>query len=508
MPLAAPALAEAPAVTLEVVLAAAGLLATILLWVVDRRIRKIKITYRVHLDTALDLTPSDAVHTFELEVRRRDGEEVRDASIVLVRIRNQGNRDLTVRRGSDEDSAETSGWMRLLFPGRSILTADFVTATSEGLLELIEKAGLDHRADELTLPRTTLKSGDSYKVLVLLQGQVRGVRGQAYISGADFVPDPGRIAPSNRTLALGGAVVLFAGLLGGLVWNQWRTPPDLCVPGQLTVEGSTAFEPLMTDIAARYEDACRGAEIEVIGTGSLEGVENLVADAGADPDVARGRLAMSDVEVDYADLVGEQVGALLFTFVVNKETGIRDLTTEQLRGIYAGEYRTWAEVDPVAGAEEPIVLVSRDAQSGTRATVERRILARGEGAVTSDDCLTPRPVPGQGDGLPLRCEQRETSQVLAEVDTNSGALGYAQLSDLLEYENVVAVRIDGVEASVDAIRDGTYDLWSREQLYTYGVPSRGTLLHAFLEFVTQEYLPTPEAQQRLQDNGFLPLTSG
>lgn len=501
MPPDLPVVVQPSGLSWEVILAGAALVATLVLWAVDRVwISSGKITYRVHLDTPVNVTPAKEASEFELDVRR-DGEEVEDASIALVRIRNQGSRDI--------EASDINGDMRLTFPARTVLSAVVVDASSPVLRALVQEEvdgdyeGLAH----LPLPKQALNRGDSYKVLVLLTGSGNGVKGEAHITGAKFVPDSGRIAPSRRSLALGAGVVLFSGLLGGLVWNQTRTAADLCVPGELTVEGSTAFTPLMEDMAARYEDACPGAEIEVAGTGSLEGVQNLVEDAGADPEVAGGRLAMSDVEVDYADLVGEQVGALLFSFVINTDAGVTDLTTEQLRDIYAGEYRTWEEVDPVAGSAEPIILVSRDARSGTRATVERRVLAQGEGAVTSDDCTTPRPVPGQGDGLPLRCEKRETSQVLAEVDTNPGALGYAQLSDIQDFDGVAPVTIDGVAPSVEAIRDASYDLWSREQLYTFGPPAQGTLLRAFIDFVTLEYLPTPEAQQQLIDNGFVPLTA-
>lgn len=467
-----------------------------MLWAVDRSwIRRGKVTYRVHLDTTVDVTPPDAVGLFELEVLRA-GQRVEGASIALIRIRNQGSTNV--------DEGDIINPLRLTFPGRTVLSTAVVDATPSSLRNVVEEAGLTDEQQDLVLPKLALNRRDSYKVLVLLQGGGVGVEGRAYIKGADFVHDPGRIAPSRRSLALGAAVVLFAGMLGGLVVPQLRTSPDLCLPGQLTIEGSTAFAPLMEDIAAQYEAACSGARIEVAGTGSLEGVQNLVEDVGADPDLADERLAMSDVEVDYADLVGEQVGALLFSFVVNSDAGVTDITTDQLREIYAGEYRTWDEVDPVLGSDEPIILVSRDARSGTRATVERRVLAQGEGAVTSDNCRSPRPVPGQGDGFPLRCEKRETSQVLSEVDANPGALGYAQLSDVQDFENAVTLSIDGVPASVEAIRDGSYDLWSREQLYTFGPPRTGTLLHAFLDFVTDEYLPTPEARQQLIDNGFLP----
>lgn len=104
--------AEPSVLTPEVVITAVALAVTIALWVVDRVwIRRGKVTYRVHLDAPVDITPG-AADEFELEVLDH-GRPVEGATIAMVRIRNQGaghvdERDIIARSSSRSRSARSS----------------------------------------------------------------------------------------------------------------------------------------------------------------------------------------------------------------------------------------------------------------------------------------------------------------------------------------------------------------------------------------------------------------
>lgn len=274
--------------------------------------------------------------------------------------------------------------------------------------------------------------------------------------------------------------------------DQLRVPPPLCPDGTLEIEGSTAFAPLMEDIVAGYEGACPNAQITLDANGSREGLRDLVAEVQRDPAAAGRILVMSDVEVN--NLQPTPVGRLVFAFVINEGVGVTDLTSQQLRDLHAGEYTSWSQL---GGSDIPIVLVGRDAQSGTRAVVGEA-LDLTEEAFNSDACS-----PTQGAALPVRCERRDTEQVLREVDDNAGTLGYAQPSAVEEFDRVVQVSIDGETPSLGT----AYPLWSTEHLYTYGNPDRGSLLDTFILYA-EDYLGTPQAQQMLREGGFEPLSSG
>jgi|GEM_PF-2504293 ABC-type phosphate transport system substrate-binding protein len=490
----------------EVWLAAAGLLLVIVLWLVDRFwVRRNRLSYRVQLDTAVGVSPQGA-EVFGLQVVGPDG-PVNDASIALVRVRNAGSGDIA----PDEFASP----LTLEFPGRTVQGFDVTQTTPPDLLDVMTTVPKQARGERLVIDPFPLNRGHGFKLLVRLTGRASEVRASTYLKGGRLTYDSGRTAPSYRSLAFGAAALLFAGTLSGFVIADAVRPPGICESGELLVTGSTAFEPIMQTAVDDYRSRCPGAEITVTPSGSIEGMRALVGAARREEDPAAtdgpstrdSVLVMSDVAAEDADLVGRQVGILVFTLVVNEATGVDSLTTEQVRALHAGEYRTWAEADPASGAAEAVVLVSRDSLSGTRAVFQDEVLGRLEGAATSTDCETlVRVGDAPAEDAPVRCEKRSTDEVLAEVDANPGAVGYVQVGfDATQYPGVRAVTLDGREASIDAVRDGAYPFWSREQLYTFGIPGEGTLLRAFVDYVAGVYLLRPEVQPNLVRNGFEPV---
>ncbi|MGF1647634.1 MAG: substrate-binding domain-containing protein [Kineosporiaceae bacterium] len=490
--------------SVELWLAAAGLVLVIALWLVDRFwVRRNRLSYRVQLDTAVGVAPQGA-EAFGLQVVGPDG-PVDDASIALVRIRNVGSGDIA----PDEFASP----LTLEFPGRTVQGFDVTQPTPPDLQDVLATVPKDARGDRLVIDPFPLNRGHSFKLLVRLAGRVGEVRASTYLKGGRLTYDSNRAAPSYRSLAFGAAALLFAGTLTGFVIADAVRPPGICESGELVVTGSTAFEPIMQAAVDDYRGQCPGAEITVASSGSIEGMRDLARDVRREDSpreeqsVRDSVLVMSDVEAEDADLIGRQVGILVFTMVVNEATGIESLTTEQVRALHAGEYRTWADVDPRRGSREPVVLVSRDSQSGTRAVFQEEVLDRLEGGATSTDCETlTRVGETPAADVPVRCEWESTDDLLAEVDANPGAVGYVQLGfDATRYPGVRAVPLDGREASIDAVRDGDYPFWSREQLYTFGIPREDTLLRAFVDYVAGVYLLRPEVQSELVRNGFEPV---
>jgi phosphate transport system substrate-binding protein len=490
----------------ELWLAALGLVVVVVLWGIDRFwVRRNRLSYRVQLDTAVGVVPQ-AAEVFGLQVVGPDG-PVDDASIVLVRVRNVGSGDIA----PDEFASP----LTFDFPGREVQGFDVTQTTPPDLRDVLATVPKEARDGKLVIDPFPLNQGHSFKLLVRLRGRADVVRAGTYIKGGRLTYDSGRAAPSYRSLGFGAAALLFAGTLVGYGIAEAVRPPSICRSGELTVAGSTAFEPIMAAAVADYESQCPGAEITVAADGSIEGMRALVGAVrrdetgdGAEPPVRDTVLVTSDVEAEDADLVGRQVGILVFTMIANEATGVESLTADQVQGLHDGRFRTWAEVEPGRGSAEPVVLVSRDSLSGTRAVFQDEVLGRLEGGATSTDCESLTRVGGAPaeDELPVRCEKRSTDEVLAEVDANPGAVGYVQLGfDAAEYPRVRTVALDGQDASIDAVRQGAYAFWSREQLYTFGIPREETLLQAFVDYVAGEYLLRPEVQPELLRNGFEPV---
>ncbi|MFE5191176.1 substrate-binding domain-containing protein [Streptomyces sp. NPDC056628] len=205
--------------------------------------------------------------------------------------------------------------------------------------------------------------------------------------------------------------------------------PIDCEQGELTLTGSTAFEPVVRTIAEQYESKCQGADIVIEARGSEDGVSQLAELEERSPDDARTVIAFSDGPMgERWDLTEAEVALSFFTLVVHQDIdlGPRGLSPRQVRDIYAGEYRRWGDVVPGRKeiADLPIVLVSRGDESGTRQIFRDRVLKGWERAPsTSLDC---RPSTRTVDSV-TRCELGSTRAVLNKVEEQPGAIGYSEV---------------------------------------------------------------------------------
>ena len=181
-------------------------------------------------------------------------------------------------------------------------------------------------------------------------------------------------------------------------------------------------------------------------------------------------LAFSDgaKEDDHPNLLPRPIAFPLFTLVVNREAGVEDLSLEQIRQIYNGRILNWRDV---GGSDLPVRLVGRPQDSGTRKTFEKQILAgRWEPARNSDDCL--EVARGAPAGV-VQCERPTTGDVLNTVAATPGGLGYSELGAASGRENLLLLRIDGHEATLEGADYGAYPFWETE--YVHLRAARGRL---------------------------------
>jgi phosphate transport system substrate-binding protein len=242
-----------------------------------------------------------------------------------------------------------------------------------------------------------------------------------------------------------------------------------CESGTVSAGGSTALLNMVTDAAKAYKQKCPSANLSVTGGGSKVGLSN--AESGAVT------IGDSDVPADatQSDLVDHQVAIVIFTLVLNKQvTGVTNLTTQQVKGIYTGKTTNWKEI---GGPDLPIVVVSRPASSGTRATFKKYVL----GGVAES--------PAQANSL----KSDSTSLVLQDVGSTKGAIGYAALGDAAKASDVTILNIDNVAPSKDTIKDNSYKFWNVEHMYTKGQAT--SLAQAFIDFIIHD-----PAAQTVKDN--------
>ena len=269
----------------------------------------------------------------------------------------------------------------------------------------------------------------------------------------------------SSLLILAMTVVLIISACGGSTTTGGGSAPTTlgtpgsynCISGQLVASGSTALAPLVTAVAKDYQAKCSSANITVNLGGSSTGLNN--AEAGSvqvgDSDIFK--------KSNQADLVDHQVAVVIFTVVINaKITGVTNLTTTQLKGIYSGSITNWNQV---GGPDLKIVVVSRPNSSGTRATFQQYILG-GPETVSGPSSLT----------------SDSTGTVVKEIGQTAGAIGYAASHAAQQSSSTVKiVNIDGNAPTHDLVQSNTYKFWNIEHMYTKGKPTQ--LAQALIDYM-------------------------
>ncbi|TCO59568.1 PstS family phosphate ABC transporter substrate-binding protein [Actinocrispum wychmicini] len=469
-----------------------GLLAAIAVSVVGAvvtyvRSRRLRIlSCRVRIDAPFGVDIGESV--------RMEGEHdtVADPGVVVVRVKNTG--------GTPIDPDDYVSPLGLRFPGRTVVSVDATEFKPTELQRVM--AGLPDFAieqDRVRLPMIALDVGDSFKLVIVLSGTKAGEKHRVEVDGGlrdgRITTREGRERVQPATLAWSGLTALCAGALGVvLLLNNvtpfTRLPAGLaCVPGSLTVEGSSAFGRAATELAGSYGAYCRGSAIKVGTPGSREGLERLL-DAGQD---LRQRLALSDGRFNdpkFASLVSAPLAIVPFTFAVNDKVPVGALSLTDARRIFTGAARVWSDItgDPRDTAE--IRVVVRSSASGTRQTLERYVLGAAQVQSTSDTCRTR--LPGVPAKLPIVCEEGSTGDVIDRVATLDGAIGYADVSDVEQSTGVKKVVLDRLGPTLTDIRAG-YPFWTVEYVYSSGPLEPGSLPEAF-----RNYVLTPEGRNTME----------
>ena len=215
-----------------------------------------------------------------------------------------------------------------------------------------------------------------------------------------------------------------------------ETTTDLS--GSISMVGSTSMEKLANALSEAFMEEYPDVTVtaEFVGSGAgIEAVTNGTADIG------NSSRSLKDEE-KAAGVVENVVAIDGIAVCVDPANEVADLTKEQLTNIYNGTVTNWKEV---GGADEPIIVIGREAGSGTRGAFEELV-----------DLV---------DGCKYANELDSTGAVIAKVASTPGAIGYASL-DALD-DSVKALSLEGVEATAENIKAGNYFL-SRTIWYRHG----------------------------------------
>ncbi len=227
--------------------------------------------------------------------------------------------------------------------------------------------------------------------------------------------------------------------------------------GKVATDGSTSMEKVIGALKETFEGEHSGVEVTYNPTGSGAGI---TAVAEGRCDIGLSSRALKDSEKEQG-LVGTVLAYDGIAFIINPENTVEDLSVEQIAAIYTGEITNWSEV---GGIDAEIVLIGREAGSGTRGGFEEIVGVEGL--------------------CQYRQELTSTGDVITAVSQNPGAIGYASLASVKD--SVKAIKVGGVAPSDETVKNETYAIQRPFVLVTKEGVELSETAKAFFDFITSE----------------------
>ena len=232
--------------------------------------------------------------------------------------------------------------------------------------------------------------------------------------------------------------------------NQTET-----LSGKLSLSGSTSMEKVCEALAETFMEEYPDVTVTVEYTGSGAGIESVTNKM---VDIGNSSRALKDTEKEKG--VVENIIAIDgIAVITNNSNEVENLTKEDLIKIYTGEIKNWKEL---GGKDENIVVLGREAGSGTRGAFEELL-----GIV--DSCV-------------YAGELDSTGGVKAKVASTEGTIGYVSL-DVVD-DTVKALKLDGVEATEANIKAGSYLLSRPFVMATNGeISAQNEIVQTWFDYI-------------------------
>jgi phosphate transport system substrate-binding protein len=266
------------------------------------------------------------------------------------------------------------------------------------------------------------------------------------------------------------------------------TGSDTPVSTTIVNVGSDTMVNLALAWAEAYHELHPEVSISVTGGGSGTGIAALI---NGSTNIANASREMKEEERQEAgrrgvDPVEHVVAMDAIAVVVNPRNPVDQLSIPQIADIYTGRTTNWRAV---GGEDRPIILASRESNSGTYVYFLENVVRRGE--PDNEDLFSPEALL-----LP-------SSEVIGlEVAQNPNAIGYDGLGYVTPQQKTVRVAVSQagpfVPATIETVNDGTYPIARPLYMYTSGEPT-GTIKE-YLDWILSD-----EGQRIVAELGFVPL---
>ena len=266
------------------------------------------------------------------------------------------------------------------------------------------------------------------------------------------------------------AAAMLTGCSGGDQTAQSPGTSQTSQQSTVSTDGSTSMEKVIGYLSESYMEDNKNVKVTYNPTGSGAGIQ---AASEGRCDIG---LSSRDLKDDEKQTLTQTVVAIDgIAIIVNPQNKIEDLTVEQIGKIYTGEITNWKEV---GGEDHPIVLIGREAASGTRDGFESI-------TKTKDKCKYTQELTSTGD-------------VIQTVSGNENAIGYASLAAVKD--SVKVLKVEGVTPSKDTIQNGSYKIQRDFVLVTKKDGKLSDEAQKFFDFAT-----SAQADDLIEKAGAIPV---
>lgn len=256
----------------------------------------------------------------------------------------------------------------------------------------------------------------------------------------------------------------------------------------IQIKGSDTMVNLGQAWAEEFNRLHPDVNMAVTGGGSGTGISALISGTC---DIAECSRAIEPKEIEKARAGGVEpteaiVGLDGIAAVVNPKNPAKNITTDQLRDIFMGNIKNWKEL---GGKDMPIVILSREVNSGTHVFFKEHILRRGN----------PK---GHEEFSPYALLMPSSQAIADEVSQNENAIGYYGMGYISPNQKVIAVAKDAnspfVEPTIENVKSNAYPISRPLYLYTNGKPQG--VIREFIDFVFSK-----EGQEIIRKTDFVPI---
>ena len=234
-----------------------------------------------------------------------------------------------------------------------------------------------------------------------------------------------------------------------------EAPAAVKLSGTVATDGSTSMEKVIGALGEAFMEANPDTTFTYNPTGSGSGIQ-AVQEGRCDIGLSSRALKDAEKEAGLTETVLAYDGIAM---IVNPANPVEDLSLEQIADIYTGKITNWSEV---GGNDSQIVLIGREAGSGTRGGFEEIV--------------------GVVDACQYRQELSSTGDVITTVAQNPDAIGYASLAAVKD--TVKALKVAGVTPTEATVKDGTYTIQRPFVLATKTGEKLNDVAQAFFDYVT------------------------